>query len=100
MEFVTVRDLRIHTGKVWEKLEEKKDLIITSNGRPMAIMTEISGDTLEATLNAVREARGRGAIRQMRRDALQKGLDKLSEKEIEAEIKQTRQEPARRDIRR
>lgn len=90
MEFISVRDLRIHTGRVWEKLEQKKDLIITSNGRPLAIMTEVSGDSLESTLNAVREARGRGAIRQMRRDSLQKGLDKISEREIEAEIKRAR----------
>ena len=54
MEFISVRDLRVYTGQVWEKLEKEHDLIITSNGRPVALMTGIEGSSLETILAAVR----------------------------------------------
>lgn len=92
MEFVSVRDLKIHTADVWEKLAEERDLIITSNGRPVALMTDIAGNNLETILGAVRRARGEWAIRQMRKSAHERGLDKIPEKEIEEEIRKSRRE--------
>lgn len=95
MEFVSVRDLRVNTGQVWERLEKERDLIVTSNGRPIALMTGISGANLEPVLNAVRRARGEWAIRELRESARARGLHKMTMEEIDAEIAAVRRERRR-----
>ncbi|MBI4209110.1 MAG: type II toxin-antitoxin system Phd/YefM family antitoxin [Deltaproteobacteria bacterium] len=92
MEFVSVRDLRIYTGKVWEKLEKEKDLIVTSNGRPVALMTGISSSNLEEILAAVRRTRAGWIIRKMRKTAQKRGSGRMTLKEIDNEIKKARME--------
>ncbi len=92
MDFISVRELRINTGDVWDKLEKEKELIITSNGRPVALMAGITGASLEAILASVRRARGEWAIREMRQHSVQKGLEQISDEEINREIKKTRRE--------
>lgn len=95
MEFVSSRELRINTGEVWEKLSQEKELVITLNGKPMALMTGITGESLEVILNAVRRARGEWAIRQMRQMSQKSGLDKLTDKQINTEIDKVRREHRR-----
>ncbi|QQR80906.1 MAG: type II toxin-antitoxin system Phd/YefM family antitoxin [Deltaproteobacteria bacterium] len=90
MEFVNVRDLRINTSQVWEKLEHEKELIITSNGKPLALMSEITGSNLEAILAAVRRTRGEWAIRKLRQASEKNKTVSLSEDEIQDEIKKVR----------
>lgn len=87
MEFITVRELRINTGQVWKALEEEKELVITSSGKPIALLTGITGGNLEAMLDAVRIARGKWAIREIQKESVRRGLDKMTMKEIEKEIK-------------
>ena len=36
MEFITVRELRTRSGQIWDKLRQRRDLILTSNGKPIA----------------------------------------------------------------
>ncbi len=91
MDFISVRDLKINTGEVWKKLSREQDLVITSNGRPIALMTGIGGNNLETILAAIRRARGEWVIRQLRKDAQARGLAKMTPGEIEQEIKKTRQ---------
>ena len=38
MKFVSVRDLRLKPGHIWEMAKQEKDVIITANGRPVAIL--------------------------------------------------------------
>lgn len=90
MEFVSVRDLKINTGDVWEKLGKERELVITSNGRPIALMSEIAGNNLEPILNAVRRARGEWAIRQIQEESVRKGLDKMTMEEIDVIVKKVR----------
>ena len=91
MEFVPARDLRVQPGEVWRRLREKRDLIITSRGQPIALLIDVAGD-VEATLAAVRRARAQMAVSQMRQMAQAQGLDRLTADEIDAEIQDTRQE--------
>jgi len=92
MKFVTVRDLRVRPGEVWRQLREKQDLILTSSGRPIALLIGLEEDNVEETLAAVRRARAQMAVSRMRRTAAEQGLDRLPPEEIEAEIAQARQE--------
>ncbi len=90
MEFVSVRDLRIQPGRVWKRLAEGNELIITSNGRPIALLSGISEATLEQTLAALRRARAQVAVSQLRASAPARGVSKLTMTEIDAEIKSAR----------
>ena len=50
MEFITVRDLRTRPSEVWDKLRQQRDLILTSSGRPMAVLSHIEEGGVEETL--------------------------------------------------
>jgi prevent-host-death family protein len=91
MEFIPVRDLRVQPGEVWRKLREKRDLVITSRGQPIAILIDVEGD-LESTLAAVNRARAQMAVSQLRKAAQAQGVDRLSTDDIDAEIQAARQE--------
>jgi antitoxin (DNA-binding transcriptional repressor) of toxin-antitoxin stability system len=95
MGYVTVRDLRLRPGEVWEKLREQKQLVLTSNGRPVAIIAEVGDDDVEATLAALRRARAQAAVSRMRATAQEQGLDDLAAQDIDAEIAAVR--ASRRD---
>ncbi len=56
MKFITVRDLRGRPSEVWTKLSRDKELVLTSNGKPIAILSAVSEDTLEGSLVALRQA--------------------------------------------
>jgi len=92
MEFVAIRDLRLKPGEVWDKLRQQRELILTSNGRPVAIIAGVGEEDVEETLAALRRARAQVAVSRLRRAAAERGADKLSAAEIEAEITQARRE--------
>ena len=92
MEFITVRDLRTRPGQIWDKLREQRDLILTSNGRPIAVLSHIEEGGVEETLASLRRARAQAALSRLRADAAAQGLDRLSADEIEAEIATARAE--------
>jgi antitoxin (DNA-binding transcriptional repressor) of toxin-antitoxin stability system len=90
MKFITVRDLRGRSGQVWAKLAREREVILTSNGKPIAILSSVSEETLEESLAAVRRARAVAAVEKMQRQSVQAGTDKLSGREIDAEIRTVR----------
>jgi antitoxin (DNA-binding transcriptional repressor) of toxin-antitoxin stability system len=92
MNFISVREFRINPGKIWEQLKNNKDIIITSNGKPIAILNPIYNDDIESTLEILRRFRAIKAVEDLQAEAVKKGLDKMSNKEIEEIIKKVRQE--------
>lgn len=92
MDFVTVRELRAESGKVWEKVEAGEEMVITRNGKPFAIVLHTSPDQLDQTLRAIRAARLQNALDDMHQRAREQGLDTLSVEEIDAEIALARKE--------
>ena len=56
MRFVTVRELRGQSAAVWKALAEERDLVVTSNGKPIALLSATSGEFLEESLGALRRA--------------------------------------------
>lgn len=92
MEFVSIRDMRTQPGEVWQKLQEQGDLIVTSNGRPFALMISAEGEDVEALLAAVRRARAQLAASRLRAAAAQQGTARLGAEEIAAEIAAARRE--------
>jgi prevent-host-death family protein len=90
MEFVTIRDLRLKPAEVWDKLRRQRELILTSNGRPVAVIAGVREDDVEETVAALRRARAQAAVSRLRRVAAESGLDRLPAAEIESEIAEVR----------
>ena len=95
MRFVSVRELRSQSASVWKALSEEKDLVITSNGKPIALLSAIVEEDLEAALGAVRRARAQAAASALQQASLQAGTDHLSLEDINAEINTARRERTR-----
>ena len=92
MKFISVRDFRIRPGDVWKQLKVYKDIIITSNGKPIAILSPVEDSNLESSITALRRARALLALEEIQKDSVVRGLDKLTGDEIEEEIKAARLE--------
>jgi prevent-host-death family protein len=90
MKFITARDLRLKPGDVWKLAKKEKDLVITLNGRPIALLTDVTEDTLEEELDVIQRARALRALDEIHRDSILKGTDQISLKQIESEIEQVR----------
>lgn len=95
MKFVSVRDLRNKSGQLWKELPEEREMVVTSNGRPIAILATISESNLEESLAAFRQARAVEAVASLQRRSIEQGTDKISMDEINAEIKAVRKKRAR-----
>ena len=84
MNFYTVRDLRTTPKSVWENLSADGEVVITNNGKPTALLLDITDGSFEETLKAVRQAKAAIAFNAMRARAASEGY--MSDEEIEAEI--------------
>jgi prevent-host-death family protein len=92
MDFVTVRELRAESAKVWEKLEAGEEVVITRNGKPFALLVHTEPGQVEQTLRAIRAERFAATVRKMQQHAANRGLDKMTQEEINAEIALARKE--------
>lgn len=90
MKFLSVRDLRSKSAQVWQDLPSERELIITSNGRPIAILAAISESNLEESLIAFRQARAVEAVASLQRRSADQGTNNLTIDEIDAEIRAVR----------
>jgi prevent-host-death family protein len=95
MRFITVTDLRNKSAEVWRQLVTERNLVLTSNGRPKAILTAVNEKDLEESLSAIRCAQALGAVRSIRAAARASGADRMTLDEINAEIAATRKERRR-----
>ena len=90
MKFVSVRELRDRTAQLWRDLDREKDLVVTNNGKPVAILTATDSDSFEKSLAEIRRCRATDALSALQRDAADRGLDRLSMDEVDDEIRASR----------
>ena len=95
MRFVSVRELRNQSASVWKVLSEEKDLVITSNGKPIALLSAMVGEDPEVLLGAVRRARAQAAATVLQQASLKAGTERLSLEDINAEVSSARRERGR-----
>ena len=95
MKFLSVRDLRGKSAKIWKELPEEREMVITSNGRPIAILAAINEANLEESLSAFRKARAVEAVASLQRRSVEQGADRITLDEIDAEIKAVRSQRGR-----
>ena len=90
MKFISVRDLRLKPGEVWRLAKQEKDLVITSNGRPIAILTGINEESFEEELDIMQRARALKALDTIHKNSVMKGTHRITDQEIQLEINAVR----------
>ena len=90
MRFISVRDLRGKSAEIWKRLARDKAMVITSNGKPIAIISATSEETLAESLAAIRTARAMAAVESAQMKSVETGKDRLTLDEINGEIQAVR----------
>lgn len=96
MKFVSSREIRVNPRPVFEAAEQGDEVVVTSRGKPVALLLGIGEEDLEETVRLVRRAKAQAAVSRMRKTAAQQSLDEMSQEEIEEEIGSARRERAGR----
>ena len=91
MKFIAVRDFRTASANIWATLPQEQEMVITNNGKPVALLTPLSDKTLEETIAAVRRAKAMTAVKLLQQQSIKNGTDKMTLEEINTEIKIARQ---------
>ena len=92
MKFLTVRELREQTSKIWKDLPEQKEMVITRNGHPVAVLSSVTDQDLEESLEAYRRVRAQMAVTELQKESNRSGTDGIGMKEIDAEIRKVRKQ--------
>ena len=92
MKFVTVREFRSSSASIWKILPKEQEMVITNNGKPVALLTPLSDETLEDTLSSIRRAKAINAVKLIQQQSVKNGTDKMTLEEINSVIKEARKE--------
>ncbi len=90
MDYVTVRELRAESGKVWERIEAGEEIVVTRNGKPFALLLHTEPGEVEEALRVHRAARFGAVLERIQAHVKTQGGKRLSAKEIDAEIAASR----------
>ena len=90
MKFLSVRDLRGKSAQVWRELSSEREMVVTSNGRPVALLTAVDETSVEASLAAWRQVRATQAVTSIQQQSMRQGTDGFSMDEIDQEIRAAR----------
>jgi len=94
LKFLSIREFRASTGQLKEMLSDSGRIVLTSNGKPAALIIEVDENHFEEVLDDIRTVQARRAIRNMRAQAKRTGLDGMNLDDINAEISAVRNEKA------
>ena len=71
---------------MWQQLAKEHELVVTSNGKPIAILTATNEATFEQSLREVRRARAVQAVSELQQRSVSQGREMLTVEEVDAEI--------------
>ncbi len=92
MKTLTIRDLRTRPRQALKTIADEGEALLTSNGRPVALMLRVDGESLEESMKILRRVRALQALRGIRRESRERGLDKLNMKQVDALMAKSRKE--------
>ena len=88
MTYMAVKDLK-KTRDLWETLDQEREIVITKDGMPCAILVDVAPDMVEEALAEIRRALFSTAIARARR----KGEEMPpATEDIDAVIRQSRED--------
>ena len=90
MQFVSVRDFRSKSAQVWKQLAKEQELVVTSNGKPVAVLSSCPEGRLEASLDAIRRGKALLAMETLQLASVRQGASNLSGEAIDREIRGAR----------
>ena len=90
MKFLSVRDLRGQSAAIWRELPNEREMVITSNGHPVALLVDIDETNVEESLAAWRQVRATQAVTSIQQQSMRKGTDSYTMVEIDEEIRKAR----------
>jgi len=90
MNFLAVKDLK-KPRLLRQRLQREQTILLTSSGKPMAIMLNVNNDEdPETVLKAIREARSRMVLQRIWNTARDKGSNRINPNDINLLIEKTR----------
>ncbi len=90
MNYLAIKDLKA-PKLVRETLAEYGTALVTNNGKPMALLVDLlEGESPEALSDALRLARARMALSDLRTASRRNGTDALTADQIDSEIHTSR----------
>ena len=95
MRFFSVRQMRQSPAELWKELDGGQEIILTSNGKPLAVMAGANEKNVEKLLTAFRRAKAAIALEEMHLASVKSGTTNISDLKIESEIKSVRRERKR-----
>ena len=90
MKFVPIKGLRASPADIWKQLSSEREMIVTSNGKPIALIIPINDDVFEDTITAARRAKALIAMKKMQDISASLGNNKMTLEKINAVIKDVR----------
>ncbi|MCL2810004.1 MAG: type II toxin-antitoxin system Phd/YefM family antitoxin [Treponema sp.] len=90
MKFITVRDFRSSSASIWKSLPKEQEMIITNNGKPIALLTPLSDRNLEETLSTIRRAKAIDAVKMIQQESIKNKTNIITMEEINNEIEISR----------
>jgi antitoxin (DNA-binding transcriptional repressor) of toxin-antitoxin stability system len=98
MKLIAIQDLK-QPRQLKERLRTEKELLLTSDGRPVAVLVNVdASEDPETVIQSIRDSRSRLALSRVREAALRSGAANMSLEQINCEIATARK--ARRSSRR
>ncbi len=92
MKFVSIRDFRNQTARIRKELAVEHEIVVTANGKPMAILADVDEESVEKRLEALRRERVQRMLNRIRVRSKTEKVDQMNMKEIDAEIAKARRE--------
>lgn len=86
----TIRDFRSRPRQVQEAVKRETEAVLTSNGRPFALLVTVDAGSLDEELAALRDARAARALDALRAQAAKTGTDRIGPDEIDRVIRKSR----------
>ncbi len=90
MKMIASREMAAKPAAVWKSLKKEGAIVVTKNGQPEGVFFSTSSETWLEDIQDVLFAKARRAASAMRQSAAKSGAAKMSQMEIEAEIRAAR----------
>jgi prevent-host-death family protein len=87
---ISLSDLKKKPAKQWLKAAAQNDLVVTSNGQPVAVLLGIDATSVDSARALLRSVRALQAQSALQKNAASNGTSNLSSAEIGAEISAAR----------
>ena len=95
MEFLSIREFSAAPRKSRETLKRKGRIVLTNNGKPSMLVFDIVGRDIGELIDTLNRAEAMRLLEEIQMQASGKGLDSITIKEINAEVKAVRQKKRR-----